>query len=359
MKSKFIFACAFCLAALTLTSCSSDDDGGNNGGGHTPNPGTANRMILEGKIGDGDGDKIYGNIVYVDLSNKSQKLVERKSWHLGFSTGDASHVILNQSYTRAYTSHKTDFAAVTLADTAQAPNLAGGMMDFPNPKEVQIIDDTACDLNKTVFGKIENQESKSEVFFVASDNMKKRSDWFKVKVTATNDGYKVAYGKVGDQTAKTIEIAKNPAYTFVGFSLETGKVVKLPRTGEWDLKWSNAMAWTTMPNGKVILGPSSDVVTTNRYDGVETAEVMVEEVCKYKEFTKADLSKVNFEKRADVLGTDWRTAPMPNATPGPKADRFYVIRDVDGECYKLRFLHFCEQDGGERGRPELEFELLK
>lgn len=359
MRTKFIFASALYVASLSFTACSEDEsdilleppiyeDEISEG---------AFGMKLQGIIEDGP-NKGDSYMVYVDLSKKEQTQVDPNSWHLGFSSGRLARVTLNQSLTRAYTTGKTDFASVTEADANQEdfPNLAGGMMDFP--KDKTITDDTDRDLDKTVFGNIPTNESQSEVFLVATAKLTDRSTWFKVKVIASENGYIVKYGNINDSEAKEAIINKNTENPIVAFSLETGKTVDLP--AKWDLMWSSAMATTIMPNGKQILGPASDVVSSNRYAAVETAEVMVDEVCKFEDFTKEDLSKVTFVADADVLGTNWRLTPMPNAiAPGPRADRFYVFKDTEGKYYKLRFLHFCEADGGIRGIPELEAAFLK
>ena len=50
---------------------------------------------------------------------------------------------------------------------------------------------------------------------------------------------------------------------------------------------------------------------------------------------------------------------MPGSTGGVKTDRFFVIKDCGGNYYKLQFLSFGSGDSGERGRPELQYELLK
>ena len=152
-------------------------------------------------------------------------------------------------------------------------------------------------------------------------------------------------------------IEKDASQLLVGFSLETGKEVEIPQ--KWDLMWSKSIALTTMPNGKRILGPSSDVVASNRLGGVEVAEVAVNNPQQirdeFEQFTKAGIEGLEFSADADVLGTDWRLTPMPNAVaPGPKADRFYVFKDAKGKYFKVRFLHFCEEDGGERGKPMME-----
>ena len=75
---------------------------------------------------------------------------------------------------------------------------------------------------------IAENAAENKVFFVASadnktntDGTENRSLWYKVKVTRNGEGYRVEYGKVGDTTPKTVEIAKNPIYNFVGLSLES------------------------------------------------------------------------------------------------------------------------------------------
>ena len=365
MYRKFIFASALTLATLSFTACSDDESD------ILPGPPdyeleeqpTAGAFILklQGKVDDGTMEGEYANMVYVDLSEQQQELVDRTSWHLGFYSGEVSRVTLNQSLSRAYSTGKVDFAAVTMADAEDEnfPDIAAGMMNYPADKTIS--DDPQGDLNKTVFGDLSTDADKSEVFLLASEGLDKEK-WFKVKVTAVEQGYQVRYGNISDAEGKQVTVAKDPKHLLVAFSLETGKVVEIPQ--HWDLMWSKSIALTTMPNGKRILGPSSDVVTSNRLGNVEVAEVHVENPQQIREtfeaFTKAGIEGLEFKNDADALGTDWRLTPMPNAiAPGPRADRFYVFKDAEGNYFKLRFLHFCEEDGGERGKPVMEAAPLK
>lgn len=360
MKTKYIVASLLVLASASFTSCSEDEsdilleppvyeDELSQG---------AFGMKLQGKIEDGPNKGEF-YMVYVDLSAQKQIQEDPNSWHLGFSTDNEARVTLNQSLSRAYSTGKTNFAEVTEEDAKAEsfPNLAGGMMDFPNPTEYMITDDTDRDLEKTVFGNIATSESQSEVFLVATAKLTDRSTWFKVKVTATDNGYVVNYGNVNDVDAKKVVIKKNTETTMIALSLEDGKVYNLPTN--WDIMWSSAMAVTTMPNGKKIPGPANDVVTSNRYEDVETAQVMVADVCSFEDFTSEHLDKVNFVKDADLLGTDWRVGGGPGSSPGPKADRFYVLKDKQNKYFKFRFIHYHEADGGVRGIPELEAAFLK
>ena len=98
--------------------------------------------------------------------------------------------------------------------------------------QAEWIDDVTGDLSKTAFGEISATDANNKVFFVASadnktntDGTENRSLWYKVKVTRSGNGYKVEYGKVEDTTPKTVEITKDPIYSFIGLSLETGEQV--------------------------------------------------------------------------------------------------------------------------------------
>ena len=357
MKRQFILASALSLACLSFSACSEDESDI-----------LLEPPVYEDEIAAGSFDmKLQGIIkdgpnkgemymVYVDLSEQKQTQVDPNSWHLGFSSGKDARVTLNQSLTRAYSTGKTSFADVTEEDAKAEsfPNLAGGMMDFPIEK---ITDDTDCDLEKTVFGAIPSDASRSEVFLVATAKLADRSTWFKVKVTAAANGYLVEYGNVNDAEAHKATINKNTENPIVAFSLETGKTVELPT--KWDLMWSSAMATTTMPNGKKILGPANDVVASNRYGNVETAEALVESMGAFEDFTLSKVDQLNFVKDADVLGTDWRVGGGPGSSPGPKTDRYYVFKDAEGKYFKLRFIHYHEADGGVRGIPEFEAAYLK
>ncbi|MGK4567199.1 HmuY family protein [Flavobacterium sp. 3HN19-14] len=55
-----------------------------------------------------------------------------------------------------------------------------------------------------------------------------------------------------------------------------------------------------------------------------------------------------------VIGSNWR-ATVPLAL---KTDRFYVIKDVAGNVYKLKFTAMQNAEG-ERGHVSFEYKLLQ
>jgi hypothetical protein len=97
-------------------------------------------------------------------------------------------------------------------------------------------------------------------------------------------------------------------------------------------------------------------VIQNRY-GTETAELLVSNVGSYEDFDEGDLSIVTFGTSQVNIGSKWRSGGGPGSSPALKEDRFYLVKDSDGNIYKLKFTALTQN--GERGRPQIQFSLIK
>ncbi|MFC0181301.1 HmuY protein [Pseudarcicella hirudinis] len=312
---------------------------------------TGSKLTLEGKTAESN----YTNTVFADLSANAQTPVNRKSWNLGFYNGSAFRVILNPGYqSSAVPTTKTDIAAVTLADAETVANL-----DFSPGGDgtLALVDYWDGDLTKTVFAEVSATESENKVYLVSFEGSKTKDKWFKVKVSrSTAGGYKVQYARIGETAIKTIEIAKNADMNFSFLSLENAATVAVePRKTSWDIAWgySTSNAGTTPPTPYWF----QDFVLLNSVGGAEAAEVLESSVT-YDAFAKANVAAQTFSKSRDAIGSKWRVTS--GATLGIRRDRFYVVKDPQGNIYKLRFVSMgIGSDGGERGKPVIEYALVK
>ncbi|KAA6432639.1 hypothetical protein FEM33_23230 [Dyadobacter flavalbus] len=311
---------------------------------------TGSTATLNGKV----GDVTYANSVYFDLSGNSQTGVDRKSWNLGFYSGPDFRVILNPAcQSTAIATSKTDFSAVTLADSA-------GVKLNHDPSDtasVHIVDDWTGNITKTVIAAVSATDAENKVYLYSYEGNKSADKWFKVKISRNGEGYKVQYARLGSTAIKTLDVAKNADFNFAFASLETDKVVPVePRTRSWDFSWS----YSTYNSGLNTPYWVQDYVGINHLGGVEAAQVMTATVS-YADFKESSIAATTFLKTGDVIGTKWRATAAPGSTTpaGVKTDRFYVIKDAAGNVYKLRFISYTSTDGGERGKPKLEYELVK
>lgn len=311
---------------------------------------TGSTLTLEGKTSESN----YTNTVYADLSANAAYPVNRKSWNLAFFQGGQFRVILNPGYQSSATATtKTDISSVTLADADLVPDLnfsAGG------DGTADLVDSWDGDLSKTVFAEVSATDAQNKVYLVSFEGSKTKDKWYKVKVNRNGEGYKVQFAKIGETTIQTVDIPKNTDVNFSFLSIETGKTVTVePRKVNWDVAWG----YSTSNAGTVPPTPYwfQDFVLLNYTAGVEAAEVL-ESTVGYANYSEANIATTTFLKTRDAIGSKWRVTS--GASVGIKRDRFYVVKDPHGNIYKLKFVSMgLASDGGERGRPVIEYKLVK
>lgn len=317
-------------------------------------PSDGSTLTLNGLIASEAGSSA-GNSVYVDFSKDKSTSVDRDSWDLGFYTGADFKVILNSTNgASAIKVDKTDLSAVTAADfdpnTLKVGQGGGSFTIIDDGREPNI-------LNKTVIAPVSATESENKVYIVnrkgGTNTVLATSDLYKIRVLRKGSGYTLQYAKVTETSFKTIDITKNTSFNFQFISFAKNSTVNVePEKADWDIVWGYSMYFTgTLPYG------FSDLVFINSLAGVSAAQVSTT-VKAYATFTEADLSGITYSTARDVIGPNWRNTT--GASAGIKTDIFYLIKDSAGNIYKLKFVSMgLGSDGGERGRPVIEYKLVK
>jgi len=309
---------------------------------------------LNGIVGSEPGSSA-ANSVFLDLSANVQTPVLRNSWDLGFFNGTDFRVTINATNgASALAINKTDINAVSDKDF-KTDSLAVGQ----GAGKLSLVDDAAGDLTKTVIAAVSATDAENKVYILnrkgGSMDVLPVADLYKIRILRKGAGYALQYAKVNETTFKTLDITKDAAYNFEFVSLEKGATVDVePAKDRWDLKWGYSMYFTNFGAGLIPYG-FSDLVFINNLAGVEAAEVLTT-TATYDAFAESNLTGITFNKAADAIGSKWR---VTQGTIGVKTDRFYLIKDPAGNIYKLRFVSFHEKDGGERGKPKVEYKLVK
>ncbi|MDR2562436.1 MAG: HmuY family protein [Prevotellaceae bacterium] len=324
---------------------------------------TGGQMTLEGKT----EASPYANAVYVDFSQNSSVSVSRSSWTLGFYCGTEFRVFLNPSLQMAAgVTSKSDIASVTVADTAGVPRLVANMM-AGQLIPVESVDDLEGRLNQTVFAEISANASENKVYLVAFEgNSATPEDYYKVKVTRNGESYSVQYGKLGGGEIKSANIAKDAAYNMVCVSFADGTTSK-PEPRKWDIQWSYNTGLTSMAGSPAVYW-MQDYISSNSLANTQVAEVIIptsedtneKKTAYFNNFTETSLAGLSFSTKRNTIGSGWREVGGMGGAAGIKTEKFYVVKDSDENYYKLRFLKMgVGSDGGERGRPQIEYKLVK
>jgi len=349
---------AIAFLAITFTACKKGTD--------EPilvaPPSDGNTLTLNGLIG-AEAGSAAGNSVYVDFSADKQTAVDRDSWDLGFYSGTDFKVILNSTIgASALIVNKTDLNAVTVADfDPNALKVGQGGGNFT------IIDDgrEANILTKTAIATISATDADNKVYIVnrkgGTNTVLANEELYKIRIVRKGSGYTLQYAKVTETTFKTLEITKNAEANFQFASLVKGTTVAVePAKASWDIVWGYSMYKTETKdaNGNTIFLPYgfSDLVFINNLGGTSAALVSTS-VKSYASFAESDLAGITFSTARDVIGATWRNTT--GTAIGVRTDVFYVVKDGSGNVYKLKFNSFISNDGGTRGKPVIEYKLIK
>ncbi|RYJ43979.1 HmuY family protein [Flavobacterium beibuense] len=366
MKKSILILAA---AVGFLASCSSDDS-------TTTEPvtgGPAEGSIVQPNIG-GPNEP---NQVYVDLSTGESTAVVRTSWDLGFYSGADFRVILNGSVKMAAKKlETTNIDEVQEADptvtVSYATDATLGYVDNPTG----ILSGNGGG-EGTAIAEISATDSENYVYLVnmgyglsnttpstgsASVDGDLRG-WMKIRVLRSGNDYKLQYAELDATTHEEVTITKNGDYNFTFFSIVNNAQTSVePKKGDWDLNFTTFTNYYPY-NDITVLYPFADYTLLNVKGGTRAYEIITEDAeggeAGYNAFTLAQVDPAQFEASvADHRFVTWRTEAGPNTTMTVKTDRFFVIKDADGNFYKVLF-RALKNDLGERGYPVFEYKLLQ
>lgn len=317
---------------------------------------------LGGSIAPELGGPNEGNQVFVDLSSQSTTLAQRDSWDLGFYNGSEFRVTINSSiYMAAKELTATNIDAVTASDVASFQSqVAVGTFD---PSNAAYIDAPNGNILETAIREISNNTADNKVYLVnlgyevgtatpttgsvaVAGNQR---GWKKIRILRNGDDYVLQYANLEDTTHQEIIISKDTDFNFNHFSFNTNNLVNIePQKEKWDI------GFTVLTN--ILAGAGSygfsDFVIHNR-KGAATSYQIETSIFAYDDFTMSNVVEANFLQDQTTIGSTWRDVFSGTA----RSDRFYIIKDPNGNIYKLKFLALTDENG-ERGYPKFEYQLV-
>ena len=366
-KSIFILS----MAMTFFASCSSSDD--SNGTTEPVGPTPSEGSIVQPNI----GGPTEPNQVYVDLATGESKEIHRTAWDLGFYSGADFRVVLNGSLKMAIKKlETTNIDEVQEADPTVSVSFATastlGYADNPNGiltgngggEGTAIAEISATDSENAVYLVNMGLGLSTTTPAVGSAQVDGESrGWMKIRILRNAGGYKLQYAALDATTHQEVTISKNSLYNFTFFSMVTNAEVSVePEKTKWDL------VFTTFTNyypyqGIFVLYPFADYTLLNIKGGTRAYEIIAPTIdggeAAYNAFTLAQVDNSLFEgSAADHRFVTWRTEAGPSTTMTVKNDRFFVLKDADGNLYKIIF-RALKNDAGERGYPVFEYKLLQ
>lgn len=306
------------------------------------------------------------NQVYVDLSTKSQTKIRRDIWDFGFYSGEGFHVKLNSSlYMFARPLEINDIDAVRESDVVTLKP----WMNFLLAGSEEFIDHPSGDLNKLAIQPISETDEENPVYLVKMGNeigtetpapgsvavAGKERGWKKVRILRRGNDYLFQYADVDSSTHQEVLISKDEAFNFTFFSITNNIVSVEPARENWTLNFTVTMEIEPLPEGSDTAYGFSDYVKINAPGNVKAYRVSTSDYT-YSDFGENHIEENKFSSDERIIGSSWRKATPPDREL--ITNIFYVIKDAQGNYYKLRFTAL-ENENGIRGYPAFEYKLLK
>lgn len=303
--------------------------------------------------------------VYVDLSGKNSKKIQRDAWDLAFYSYDGFRVGINGAiYMAAAELNETNIDDISETDVADLmPQVAVGTFD---PANEAYIDYPDGDINRTAISEINLEDAANKVFLVnlgyeigtetpTNGSVAVAGDargWKKIRILRSDDNYVLQYANLNDNNHQEITINKTLGYNATFFSFNTNSVVNVePEADSWDL---NFTVFTNLIEDNGSYG-FVDGVLHNRKGGVTAYSVTTDQYA-YEDFNTSNVIANNFKIDQRTIGASWRD--VMNDQKVLIDTIFYIIKDSNGNVYKLKFTALLN-DNGERGYPEFKYELIQ
>jgi hypothetical protein len=301
------------------------------------------------------------NAVYLDFSTEKTSTALRSGWDIGLSSGTNFSIILNNmSVAGAKVLPKFSLNNVGASDTIGLTLTTSQFL--PEPSQFAFFDHIGGDLNQTLIPAAISIDALNPVIIVnrgTGGGIAPRA-WVKMRVLRNGNGYTVQYAGIQETTFKTANIVKNDLFNFQFLSFDNGVVSVEPEKLKWDMVWSYSLYQGNFGAG---LSPYNfaDMIAVNYLAGVQVKEkVYADNVTASNAFNAFNKDSVIANPVATgrwLIGNNWR-ATQPG-TSGAKQDRFYIIKDTNGNYYKLKCLAMgVGTDGGTRGKPEFKYALI-
>jgi len=300
-------------------------------------------------------DGLYYFQVYYDLSSKAVVSTNLKDdWDLGFEC------------TEAGTKIKPNTSTFMVAAKT-------GLTDFNAPIDTTgytwVYDASSGNPDSTAFG--------DWVAYTDPDSTKEYSNEIYVidrgiSATGIYRGYKkIVFQEVTDSTFTFrfanldgsdeyyFTVTKDPTVNYICFSFENGgeQLNLEPPKEDWDLLFTQ---YTTLLYTDE--GDPYPYLLTGALSNPTALTVAQDTLYDFENLSLEIAESFVYSTVLDEIGYDWKDV-TGDVTSGSVTyviveGLYYVVRDIDGYSYKLRFVSFYNLDNGEKGYPTFEFQRL-
>ena len=171
--------------------------------------------------------------------------------------------------------------------------------------------------------------------------------------TGTNS-YTVTFCNMDNSNMHTVSVPKVANKNLVFLSFNGGGVVHdfEPVNTNWDFVFTQYSVWFGPPNN--IPYKVTGVLT----NPAQTYAYFMDSTSNFDSVTLKNINQSKFTTTRDNIGYSWKTYSFNTASYTVNNHYIFIIKTGNGQCYKMRFLLFYDQQG-QKGYPEFQIFQLQ
>jgi len=296
----------------------------------------------------------YNNQVFYSLYDTSIiSTNDYLEWNLAFYCDqELSYVKLNSAANMvAYKTNSTDFNADFNTNFSEEDKRFDGSFYIENQLAIdQKI--TGNSFNDTLF-------TDQEVYILypgIEANGNEIGSYKKfVFIGVFEDAYIIKYANLDGSDQHIASIPKDYSLNYVSYSWDSHSIVDIePDKNTWDLLFSRFTDTVYTTSGDDYL---TGYAVTGLYlnQGASNVSAYFTEDYTYEEFSTENIDESQFSTKLNAIGHTWKQF---STQYNILQSRVYIVKDRNGNIFKMRFLSFYDSNSGLKGYPSFELELL-
>ncbi len=287
---------------------------------------------------------LYERQIFFDLGTNAQvKSSDKMAWDLAFETTQNGRLIRLNSSRRMVASQTgiSDFAQVTNANQA-----VEWKWDHANGSP----DLTAIGQWWDSNGNWLNEVYLIDLGFDSEGNL---LGYRKLQIVeATPTYFRIRFANLNGSDEQTVDVIKESERNHSCYSLINNTTVDFePETEAWDILFTNYTE--TLWDG----ADSVFYLVTGVLINPAGVEVAFTNSIPFDSLSLENIPELTFSSAQNAIGYEWKYLDFNTLIYTVEPDFLYVIKDMNGDFYKFKFVGFYN-DIGEKGAPAFQFQRL-
>ena len=176
------------------------------------------------------------------------------------------------------------------------------------------------------------------------DTDAKPRGYIKFHYSISNEVLSITVNSLDNSKSRSYQLTKGNDLSF-----DNGVVNIFPNDNNWDLLFTQYIHLFSPTSPYTVTGA---LLNTNKWSATTFSSK------DFYDITLSDVTLLTYNNLANTIGYDWKTYSFETSSYTTDDTKVFILKNRNGNFYKLRFLDFHSSTTGEKGSPKFEYQQL-